>query len=83
MHVTSIPSRWMRRPPLVARGSSSDLRVILVPEFGRPQDGSGRMLISGRMRDVCAELDRLVQHEETRLALRQAASPRPWNRVAG
>lgn len=37
------------------------LRVVLKPDAA---GGSGRMVISGRMADVCAELDRLAhQHE--------------------
>ena len=36
------------------------LRVVRVVEGGR---GVGRMVISGRMADVCAELDRLAAHE--------------------
>ena len=32
---------------------------------------AGRMVISGRMADVCAELERMVQHERTRAGLHQ------------
>ncbi len=39
------------------------LRVVRVVE-GRPlRAGAGRMVISGRMADVCAELDRLAELE--------------------
>lgn len=43
----------MRRP----------LRVLRVVESGLPSAHVGRMLISGRMADVCAELDRLAAAE--------------------
>jgi hypothetical protein len=39
------------------------LRVVRVLESGQPRCNVGRMVISGRMTDVCAELDRLVAHE--------------------
>jgi hypothetical protein len=39
------------------------LRVLRVSESGPRSDCAGRMVISGRMADVCAELDRLVALE--------------------
>ena len=39
------------------------LRVLRVVETGQPRSCTGRLVISGRMADVCAELDRLVEHE--------------------
>jgi hypothetical protein len=39
------------------------LRVVRVVEASRPAAGAGRMFISGRMADVCAELDRLAAME--------------------
>ncbi len=39
------------------------LRVLRVSENGESPQGAGRMVISGRMADVCAELDRLVALE--------------------
>jgi hypothetical protein len=39
------------------------LRVLRVSEHGQTPHCAGRMLISGRMSDVCAELDRLVALE--------------------
>lgn len=39
------------------------LRVVHVHESGQSAAGAGRMVISGRMADVCAELDRLVAME--------------------
>jgi len=41
----------------------SPLRVIRVVEVGQPSALTGRMLMSGRMADVCAELDRMVERE--------------------
>jgi hypothetical protein len=39
------------------------LRVLRVLDDGQPRAGAGRMVISGRMADVCAELDRLAALE--------------------
>jgi len=39
------------------------LRVVRVLEAGQTRASSGRMVISGRMADVCAELDRLAARE--------------------
>ncbi|WP_298929363.1 hypothetical protein [uncultured Ramlibacter sp.] len=39
------------------------LRVLRVLDEGQPRAGAGRMVISGRMADVCAELDRLAALE--------------------
>ncbi|TWO69951.1 hypothetical protein FN976_16520 [Caenimonas sedimenti] len=39
------------------------LRVVRVVEPSQALGGAGRMVISGRMADVCAELDRLAARE--------------------
>ena len=39
------------------------VRVVRVIETGQTRDDVGRMVISGRMADVCAELDRLASLE--------------------
>ncbi len=39
------------------------LRVVRVVEAGQARSCVGRMVISGRMADVCAELDRLAARE--------------------
>jgi hypothetical protein len=39
------------------------VRVVRVLEAGQARSAVGRMLISGRMVDVCAELDRLAARE--------------------
>jgi len=39
------------------------VRLVRVMEAGQTSAQVGRMVISGRMADVCAELDRLVAHE--------------------
>lgn len=39
------------------------LRVVRVVETGQARASVGRMVISGRMADVCAELDRLADRE--------------------
>lgn len=43
-------SRLVRRP----------LRIVRVMEVGQARSQVGRMVISGRLADVCAELDRLA-----------------------
>jgi len=45
------------------RSSGMPLRVVRVVEAGQTRASVGRMVISGRMADVCAELDRLVDKE--------------------
>jgi len=39
------------------------LRVVRVMEAGQASALAGRILMSGRMADVCAELDRMVERE--------------------
>jgi hypothetical protein len=51
-HATA-PRSCVRRP----------LRVVRVLEACPAPSGAGRMVISGRMADVCAELDRLAELE--------------------
>ncbi len=46
--------------------SRRPLRVVRVMEAGQPRSQVGRMVISGRMADVCAELDRLAACEAAR-----------------
>ena len=43
--------------------SSRPLRVLRVVDRGQTPSGVGRLVISGRMADVCAELDRLAASE--------------------
>lgn len=42
---------------------STPLRVVRLSEGGEGPGSAGRMVISGRMADVCAELDRLAARE--------------------
>ncbi len=44
------------------------LRVVRVCDATQRPGEVGRLVISGRMADVCAELDRLVAHEAARQA---------------
>ena len=41
------------------------VRVVRMLELGQSPKAVGRMVISGTMADVCAELDRLVSHEQS------------------
>ncbi len=45
---------------LRATSAHRPLRVVRVLEAGQAPGSVGRMVISGRMADVCAELDRLA-----------------------
>ena len=66
------PTNWpklvdFQAVPIRAGGKYSQLhkplRVVRVLEAGQAQSSVGRMVISGRMADVCAELDRLAARE--------------------
>ena len=46
-----------------ASEAAKPLRVVRILDPGAPRAGAGRMVISGRMADVCAELDRLAALE--------------------
>lgn len=48
-------------PPM--RRDDRPLRVLRVVDAGHASTTAGRMVISGRMADVCAELDRLAALE--------------------
>jgi len=50
-------------PSACAQPVRRPLRVVRVMEAGLPRSQVGRMVISGRMADVCAELDRLAACE--------------------
>lgn len=55
----------LRRPaaPSTARQGRSLLRVVRILDPGQASACAGRILMSGRMADVCAELDRMVERE--------------------
>ncbi|MEY4267211.1 MAG: hypothetical protein RIS90_1746 [Pseudomonadota bacterium] len=50
----------LKHPRIVSRPT---LRIERIVESGQRANQAGRMVISGRMADVCAELDRLVARE--------------------
>jgi hypothetical protein len=64
------------RPACAPRGASKQaavsatrpLRVVRMIDAGAPRRQGSRMVISGRMADVCAELDRLAALEESHAA---------------
>ncbi len=56
VHSTSAVAKPQRQKPA--------LRVVRMLESGQSPKSVGRMVISGRMADVCAELDRLVGKEQ-------------------
>ena len=51
------------RPNTIRAGAAKPLRIVRILEAGQTPCHVGRMLISGRMADVCAELDRLAARE--------------------
>ena len=52
----------------VAAQAARPLRVVRMIDAGAPRRQGSRMVISGRMADVCAELDRLAALEESHAA---------------
>ena len=60
-HRAASASAPLARPERPA--ASTPLRVVRVSEGGERPGAAGRMVISGRMADVCAELDRLAARE--------------------
>jgi hypothetical protein len=57
-----MPAQAMQSTPAFA--SPIPLRVARVMEAQQNRHSAGRMVISGRMDDVCAELDRLAELEK-------------------
>ena len=53
------------RTPLRPDHTDRPLRVVRMLDAQPSRSSSGRMVISGRMADVCAELDRLAALEES------------------
>ncbi len=51
------------RPASVPAARTARLRVVRVFDGPQPSAAAGRMVISGRMADVCAELERLAALE--------------------
>ncbi len=47
----------------IAKRTICTLRVIRIIDGAHPRVGGGRIIISGRMIDVCAELDRMASAE--------------------
>ena len=60
---SSLPSMSVEHPALARQ--IRPVRMVRVVEAGQSKSNAGRMVISGRMADVCAELDRLVAREST------------------
>jgi len=71
----SITPSWRNKPagavqkpvPTHSLVAKKPLRVSRIVETEARKNTAGRMVISGSMRDVCAELDRLVMLENSRL----------------
>ncbi len=70
-------ARPLRRPvhlSLASTRMAKPLRVARVQDDVSHPDSAGRMVMSGRMDEVCAELDRLVQLETRRNAQNHATN---------
>jgi hypothetical protein len=52
-----------RVAPVATATARRPLRVVRLVEGSQPPASAGRMVISGRMADVCAELERLAALE--------------------
>jgi len=63
-----LPHKRVQAAPKASRCMSDrPLRVVHIAEEQRPPlHTAGRMVISGRMADVCAELDRLIDVDNQR-----------------
>jgi hypothetical protein len=59
---------------VASRVSARPLRVVRVLDPSAARNAAGRMVISGRLEDVCAELDRLAALESAEDG-RQAVAP--------
>lgn len=63
-HAMAPATRVVRARPVPALAArTARLRVVRVFEGPQPAAAAGRMVISGRMADVCAELERLAALE--------------------
>jgi len=63
---STCPARAASRTESSVRSRTAPaLRVVRMIDAGIPAGSTGRMKISGRMADVCAELDRLAALEAT------------------
>ena len=56
------------RIPLFQEPARSTLRVVRESDAAIKPDCAGRMVISGRMADVCAELDRMALQAAVNIA---------------
>lgn len=63
---TSTPGVQRRpAPPCIQVQKAKPLRVLRFVDSNMPRTSVGRMVMSGSMADVCAELDRLAAQELT------------------
>jgi len=63
LHATGGGGQAARARPTSCQQAGKPLRVLRIIDAGHAPAGAGRMLISGRMADVCAELERLAALE--------------------
>jgi len=68
LHFPNVVHFKAPNPRACTRGSAGalrPLRVLRMLEAGQTSSQIGRLVISGRMADVCAELDRLAAFEHS------------------
>jgi len=53
------------------KSAAIPLRVMRVVDQGCAPNQAGRMVMSGRFADVCAELDRLAERQDNQLSIRK------------
>ena len=70
IHPPLMPTQRQRRIPEARPADGRPLRVTRMLDQGSATSCAGRMVMSGRFDDVCAELDRLVALESAREASR-------------
>ncbi len=61
--VPGAPVRSRAPAARIAAAPMKPLRIVRILEPSTPRAAAGRMVISGRFADVCAELDRLAAQE--------------------
>ena len=68
--IFDVPSEIAERPRLAIsqETASNTLRVVRESDAAIKPDCAGRMVISGRMADVCAELDRMALQAAANMA---------------
>lgn len=70
-NVTQFKTESQNFSGVIAKSTSIPLRVMRVMDQGSSPLNAGRMVMSGRFADVCAELDRLTEHQNNLISFRK------------